>query len=48
MTKLCVADEKGFVDPDVNLYVLIHELTHIYDVKYLASMMLTFGFYIVN
>lgn len=37
VTKLCVADENGFVNPDVNFYVLIHELTHIYDKKYLPG-----------
>ena len=37
VTKLCVADENGFVNPDVNFYVLIHELTHIYDTKYLPG-----------
>lgn len=34
LTKLCVADENGFVDKDVNMYVLIHELTHAYDPVY--------------
>ena len=38
MTKLCVADEKGFVNKDVNMYVLIHELTHAYDPKYLPNV----------
>lgn len=37
VTKLCVADENGLVNPDVNTYVLIHELTHAYDPKYLPG-----------
>ena len=35
--KLCTNDEKGFLDPDVNMYVLLHEITHIYDTKYLNA-----------
>ena len=33
--KLCTNDEDGLLDEDVNMYVLLHEITHIYDKKYL-------------
>lgn len=31
LLKLCLSDKDGEVDLDLNMYVLIHEITHIYD-----------------
>lgn len=35
--RLCVCDENGELDRDLNMYVLIHELTHIYDKRYIDT-----------
>ena len=35
--KLCLQDAEGEVDRDLNMYVLIHEITHIFDKKYLTT-----------
>lgn len=38
LTKLCLKDSQGNVDLDLNMYVLLHELTHTYDTKYLPGV----------
>ena len=35
--KICLCDDDGEVDLDLNMYVLIHELTHVYDTRFLTT-----------